>query len=249
MDWNKTEFGEYEKRRKLDVKSRECIFVGYSAESKAYRVYDLEKRTLSISRDVIFVEKKSRQQVIETPAINTNNVYIPTVNHFVTEASETPVHEENPVNETGSGFGNSLVTEAGATNTETHEHGVSHVNNPVSTPNAANLETEFEADSTITNIIENSLLEPNGDSQLEDSVNESFEDANENISTANVAVDDDTSVLEIPSDDDEQTFNASIAAEQFIRRRVRSQTSVPTEPATPDEALQRSDGKKWEAAM
>lgn len=54
-----------EKRRKLDEKSIECLFVGYSEESKAYRLYEKSKRKIHISRDVVFLESNQDDQVIE----------------------------------------------------------------------------------------------------------------------------------------------------------------------------------------
>lgn len=43
-------------RRKLDNKSIECIFLGYSDESKAYRMYNTTTHKIVVSRDVIFME-------------------------------------------------------------------------------------------------------------------------------------------------------------------------------------------------
>lgn len=48
-----------EKRRKLDRKSNEMIFVGYDADKKGYRCMDRVTRALIISRDVIFHESES----------------------------------------------------------------------------------------------------------------------------------------------------------------------------------------------
>ncbi|MCO5550300.1 hypothetical protein L7F22_003783 [Adiantum nelumboides] len=43
-----------EKRQKLDFKSRKLLFLGYSAVSDAYRLYDPDTRTTTVSRDVVF---------------------------------------------------------------------------------------------------------------------------------------------------------------------------------------------------
>lgn len=43
--------------RKLDAKSRKCIMVGYSEESKAYKLYDPINHKVIISRDVTFDEE------------------------------------------------------------------------------------------------------------------------------------------------------------------------------------------------
>jgi hypothetical protein len=45
-------------RTKLDDKSIKCIHLGVSEESKAYKLYDPEKKKIIISRDVVFEEKK-----------------------------------------------------------------------------------------------------------------------------------------------------------------------------------------------
>lgn len=45
-----------QKRAKLDEKSVECTFVGYSDESKAYRLYCRSSKKIIISRDVNFIE-------------------------------------------------------------------------------------------------------------------------------------------------------------------------------------------------
>ena len=43
-------------RRKLDDKAVKCIFVGYSAESKGYRLYHPQTKRILVSRDVVFME-------------------------------------------------------------------------------------------------------------------------------------------------------------------------------------------------
>ena len=40
----------------MDDKAVKCIFVGYSAESKGYRLYHPQSKRILISRDVVFVE-------------------------------------------------------------------------------------------------------------------------------------------------------------------------------------------------
>lgn len=45
------------KLQKLDEKSEKCIFVGYSCESKAYRLYNPVSCRIIISYDVVFHEE------------------------------------------------------------------------------------------------------------------------------------------------------------------------------------------------
>ncbi|KAL0290735.1 UNVERIFIED_CONTAM: hypothetical protein Sangu_2560600 [Sesamum angustifolium] len=46
----------YEKRHKLEEKTEKGIFLGYSTQSKGYRIYNLKTKKLIISRDVEFDE-------------------------------------------------------------------------------------------------------------------------------------------------------------------------------------------------
>ena len=46
------------KRRKLDDKSVKCVLLGFSSESKAFKMFDPEENKVHISRDVIFEEDK-----------------------------------------------------------------------------------------------------------------------------------------------------------------------------------------------
>lgn len=41
------------KRIKFDNKSTKCIFIGYSSETKGYRLFDVESDKLIVSRDVL----------------------------------------------------------------------------------------------------------------------------------------------------------------------------------------------------
>ena len=55
-------------REKLEPKSHKCLFVGYSEESKAYRLYDLTTKKVYVSRDVKFDE---HSQLTATPSHST----------------------------------------------------------------------------------------------------------------------------------------------------------------------------------
>ena len=48
-----------QQRHKLDDKAKKCIFVGYSAESKGYRLYHPLTDTIIVSRDVVFAENSA----------------------------------------------------------------------------------------------------------------------------------------------------------------------------------------------
>lgn len=48
-----------EERRKLDAKSKKCVFVGYSSTQKAWRFWDPVARAIIVSRDATFIELES----------------------------------------------------------------------------------------------------------------------------------------------------------------------------------------------
>ena len=47
-----------DERKKLDMKTRKCVLLGYGTEIKGYRLYDPERARVFHSRDVIFNEKE-----------------------------------------------------------------------------------------------------------------------------------------------------------------------------------------------
>ena len=47
-----------DERKKFDVKTRKCIFLAYSTNVKAYRLYNCDRQKIIHSRDVIFDEFK-----------------------------------------------------------------------------------------------------------------------------------------------------------------------------------------------
>jgi len=65
------------KRKKLDDRGEKCIFLRYSEESKAYKIYNPLTKKLVVSRDIIFdeervwswsdEEKAKEQQLVEEP--------------------------------------------------------------------------------------------------------------------------------------------------------------------------------------
>lgn len=54
-----------ERRKKLDVKSRECLYLGVPSGVKGFRLYDIEKMTVFASAHVVFDESFSHVQLSE----------------------------------------------------------------------------------------------------------------------------------------------------------------------------------------
>ena len=64
----------YELRRKLDKKGKKSIFVGYSENTKAYKLYDHVAKKVIISRDAQFVENESWDGTVDINVKIVSNV-------------------------------------------------------------------------------------------------------------------------------------------------------------------------------
>lgn len=89
-------------RRKFDPKSTEMIFVGYSEETKGYRLIHPVTRRLTISRDVVFLENEFIRGVCtaEEEQQSVEEVF-PIFDNFLDtdEIDPIEINEEYPVNE------------------------------------------------------------------------------------------------------------------------------------------------------
>ena len=63
-----------ELRKKLDKKGKKCIFVGYSKDTKSYKLYDPVTRKVIISRDVQFIENESWDGTVDINVMIMSNV-------------------------------------------------------------------------------------------------------------------------------------------------------------------------------
>ena len=64
-----------QKCTKLESKMKECIFVGYSNTSKAYRFFDPATKAIIKSRDIIFDEQSNKWT--QDKSMDTENLEIP----------------------------------------------------------------------------------------------------------------------------------------------------------------------------
>ena len=83
-----------ELRKKLDNKGQKCIFVGYSEDTKAYKLYDPVARKVIISCDVQFIENESWDGTVE------KNVKIVSTIHndcMMEEVVQTPQLSQNVI--------------------------------------------------------------------------------------------------------------------------------------------------------
>ena len=85
---------------KLDAKSKPCIFIGYSSEAKAYRLYDLARRAIIESRDVTFIEHQlGISKNVGEGGHDTPNRTVPSRRRFP-EHSERRIPEHSPEHST-----------------------------------------------------------------------------------------------------------------------------------------------------
>lgn len=73
--------------QKLNFRSKECVFVGYSANHKGYKCLDRESGRIYISRDVVFDEnifpfQISQKQVPSPTQTSQQPIFLPTVINF-----------------------------------------------------------------------------------------------------------------------------------------------------------------------
>ncbi|RDX99951.1 hypothetical protein CR513_16925, partial [Mucuna pruriens] len=71
-----------DERSKLDMKTRQCIFIGYGHDEYGYRMYDLVKKKLVRSRDVQFMEDQSIEDLIRSKHIDVRY-------HWIRDALDT----------------------------------------------------------------------------------------------------------------------------------------------------------------
>ena len=96
-----------EDRKKLDPKAKRCIFLGYGAQRKGYRLYDRENSCVIFSRDVIFNESsrgidsdQEENQVIEVE-LPGNEEPSAEMAEGITDEQTNPATDEQPeTNET-----------------------------------------------------------------------------------------------------------------------------------------------------
>ena len=86
------------KRKKLDEKARKLIFVGYSEESKAFRLLDKETNKIQISRDVIFLD--SLIKITEINKVYEDLSFLPAKSHK--EEVEVTIKSNNEESEESS---------------------------------------------------------------------------------------------------------------------------------------------------
>ncbi|GBP89948.1 Retrovirus-related Pol polyprotein from transposon TNT 1-94 [Eumeta japonica] len=87
-----------EKRQKLDMKSRQLIFVGYSECTKGYRFMDPKTNKAVISRDVHFLEENIKSKIVESTSFSAPETKINNINQEVHEIQQLKDKNNNEKN-------------------------------------------------------------------------------------------------------------------------------------------------------
>lgn len=250
-----------ENRSKLDPKSAECVFVGYSDTSKAYKLYNTKSRKLIVSRDVTFFETRSNQ-VIEKQKVTNRSALSPKIRNAKKNRTIGSVNDDSSDESSdddslslgaseGDEFSegesdpdenpNVTVTELDKTQCEvipaTATLSASSDQIPAASgSNAADVSTIETVDSNVLN--ESSAEFSEGSGSLENSVYDSFIDDDFEVAASEAAC------VRIPEDEDNR--NASVRANHV---GLLAAITDMSEPTTVREALNSPDGEKWKQAM
>ena len=82
-----------DERKKLDPKAKKCIFLGYTAQSKGYCLYDSEKLSVIFSRDIVFNESSTG---IETEQEEKRLIQVETFPEEESEREENSDQDRTP---------------------------------------------------------------------------------------------------------------------------------------------------------
>ncbi|KAL1215125.1 Retrovirus-related Pol polyprotein from transposon RE1 [Cardamine amara subsp. amara] len=121
---------------KFHSRSRKCVLVGYPYGKKGWRVFDLERQSFCVSRDVIFQEDMFpfSSNISDTPVREDEFVSLPVLTEVVSTEDITPtegvvesqaLHDENldPVTEeSGSETDNTPVPDTSGSENDNVEH-------------------------------------------------------------------------------------------------------------------------------
>lgn len=125
-------------RNKLDDKAEKLAFVGYDETSKGYRLTDVKKGKIVISRDLVFLKEKFMKQHDETVNTNADNstyVFLPSSPHV--EQQEQPDRDDS-------------FYDANDFNEEPNEVNLNHSNNSqIQEEIQAEIEEEIQEDATV----------------------------------------------------------------------------------------------------
>lgn len=226
-----------QKRKKLDAKSFECIYLRYADDAKAYRLYDATTKKIVISRDVVFMENES--------AI-VDSTFLKNERRFIERAT---INDESDDLEIGS-------------MNESFDSGESGEENESKSPAAENVENEPESPAA-ENVADEQLSPVAAENEnmpvitIDDSVDENTAEVGENSVYEDTFMDDgekDSSLSDPtfvtragPGDRTERVKTRNGARQQDLLNFHMA--FMVDEPQTYKEALKDENCERWKMAM
>eukprot|EP00253_Pinus_taeda_P008560 PITA_08560 len=159
-----------ELRKKFDSNGEECIFVGYSDESKAYKLYNPSTKKVIISRDVQFIEEEawdgSLEKTINVKACisHEDREELTAVSNSSTVTPSTPIQAQQSKQQATPSTNNRTISHSkGSASKRTRRSATpSDISSPSSTstrrPNFRNLNEIYEQDEVDSSAGLNSLF-------------------------------------------------------------------------------------------
>lgn len=225
-----------QKRKKLDDKGIECIFIGMASDAKAYRLYCKPNKKIIISRDVDFLENDYNSDNFSS--IDTNN------DHFFIETEN--ICEPGGVDSDGE-ISSQVLDE---NSTQNSANG--------SEPRNSNSVSQISENGTATQSNDTSIIDISDESLV--SANESGENLSTDVSRYEMD-DADGSQYEMDDPENDPTFTTRARLDENLNDpETRSKRQInglmdfgfalcTGTPVTHEEALKSEECKNWLDAM
>lgn len=214
-----------QKRKKLDAKAYQCIFLRYADNAKAYRLFDLNTQKIVISRDVVFMENENK--ILDSSTSHSRNY----IERVTIDGENECILTENV------GSGENDTSEPTVNETQNTER----VSTPVDGENnirvSAEEQNEQSAETDIVEISDDSI-DAETSNVLENTLNETLDQtANDPTFTTRAHID---------TGADRPKTRGMTRAEELLNLHV---AFVVGEPESYKQALKDENCEQWQAAM
>lgn len=226
-------------RRKLDQKAIKCLFVGYSENTKSYRVYDPVKNTVKTVCDVIFEKnvKERETRSVDVCKTTDKNISIDESETFVRLQIENEVSCSHSEFNSVSSFENEAhIENKSQEEKESNESILDGTLVNLSSPQSAS--TSFEQsfiESSVEDDINQTVIENNENSNVNEVTPEKFKQIQCDVTASNI--------IEHKRLRSNSTSSANIACNSCAFLTMNE------EPFNYQQAIKCNDSSEWQKAM